>query len=138
MNDQVIEERKESLSKYMNELVLCYNIFGDPDVCNFIAMKDKDFMWKHFKSLYEYQETLLRNSSIGSIGPKISDVSEKSGGTGTSEDTNNDNKSPAKAGAGPQGASPIPLKTSFSQSKITSNVECEQKVLDLLDALEND
>jgi len=29
MNSEVIEERKESLSKYMNELVQVLNIFGD-------------------------------------------------------------------------------------------------------------
>lgn len=42
MKDEVIEERKESLAKYMNELVWCFNIFADPDVCNFIAMKDRE------------------------------------------------------------------------------------------------
>ena len=54
MNSEVIEERKESLSKYMNELAQVVNIFGDPDVRSFIAMKDNEFMWKHFKNLYDY------------------------------------------------------------------------------------
>jgi hypothetical protein len=44
MKDQVIGERKETLAKYMNELLQAFNIFGDLDVVNFIAMKDKDFM----------------------------------------------------------------------------------------------
>ena len=44
MNSEVIDERKESLSKYMNELVQVFNIFGDQDVRNFIAMKDTEFM----------------------------------------------------------------------------------------------
>ena len=54
MNSEVIEERKESLSKYMNELAQVVNIFGDPDVRSFISMKDTEFMWKHFKNLYDY------------------------------------------------------------------------------------
>jgi PX domain len=44
MNSEVIEERKESLSRYMNELAQVLNIFGDQDVRNFIAMKDTEFM----------------------------------------------------------------------------------------------
>jgi hypothetical protein len=44
MNSEVIEERKESLSKYMNELAQVVNIFGDPDVRSFISMKDTEFM----------------------------------------------------------------------------------------------
>jgi hypothetical protein len=41
MKDEVIEERKESLAKYMNELLLVhFNIFADNDVCEFISMKD--------------------------------------------------------------------------------------------------
>lgn len=44
MNSEVIDERKESLSKYMNELIQVFNIFGDQDVRNFIAMKDTEFM----------------------------------------------------------------------------------------------
>jgi hypothetical protein len=44
MNNEVIEERKESLSKYMNELAQVVNIFGDPDVRSFISMKDTEFM----------------------------------------------------------------------------------------------
>lgn len=87
MNSEVIDERKESLSKYMNELVQVFNIFGDQDVRNFIAMKDTEFMWKHFKNLYDVQETLFKNISfVGGTGHKISDVSEKSGGNVTSED----------------------------------------------------
>ena len=54
LKDQVIEERKEGLQKYMNDLLLHFNIFSDSDVCNFISMKDKDFMRKHFKNLYDY------------------------------------------------------------------------------------
>ncbi len=88
MNSEVIEERKEALSRYMNELVQVLNIFGDPDICNFIAMKDTDFMRKHFKSLYDYQEKMFKNANeIGGTGHKISDVSDKSGGNATSEDT---------------------------------------------------
>jgi len=45
-------------------------------------MKDKDLMRKHFKNLCDYQENM---SKLGSIGHKISDVSEKSGGA-TSEE----------------------------------------------------
>jgi hypothetical protein len=54
MKDQVIEERKEALAKYMNDLMHCFNIFSDPDVKSFIAMRDKEMMCKYFKSLYEY------------------------------------------------------------------------------------
>lgn len=54
MKEQVIEERKEALAKYMNELLMRFNIFAEPDVCNFIAMKDKDKMRSYFKSLYDY------------------------------------------------------------------------------------
>ena len=48
MRDQVIEERKEALAKYMNELIQHFNIFADKDVCNFIAMKDKELMRTYF------------------------------------------------------------------------------------------
>jgi len=44
MNAGVIEERKEALTKYMNELAIVINIFADPDVYNFIAMKDTELM----------------------------------------------------------------------------------------------
>ncbi len=44
MNAGVIEERKEALTKYMNELAIVMNIFADPDVYNFIAMKDTELM----------------------------------------------------------------------------------------------
>jgi len=64
----------------MNELLLHFNIFSDIDVCQFIAMKDKEIMRKHFKNLYDYQENVYKMG-----GHKISDVSEKSGGA-TSED----------------------------------------------------
>jgi hypothetical protein len=66
----------------MNELLNHFNIFSDPDVCSFIAMKDKDFMRKHFKHLYDYQENLMK---IG--GHKISDVSDRSGGATSEENT---------------------------------------------------
>lgn len=74
MKEEVIEERKEALAKYMNELLNHFNIFADMEVCNFISMKDKEKMWTYFKSLYDYQESLNKMS-----GHKISDVSEKSG-----------------------------------------------------------
>ena len=74
MKDQVIEERKEALAKYMNELIQHFNIFADNDVCSFIAMKDKELMRTYFKSLYEYQESYMK---IGAN--KFSDVSDKSG-----------------------------------------------------------
>ncbi len=91
----------------MNELLQYFNIFSDSDVCNFIAMKDKEFMRKHFKSLCDYQDNLMK---IG--GHKISDVSEKSSGA-TSQDNPSvsgniaANKSPVKA-------NPNNLKASFS------------------------
>jgi hypothetical protein len=50
-------------------------------------MKDTEFMWKHFKNLYDYQESILKNAGyLVGTGHKISDVSEKSGGNMTSED----------------------------------------------------
>jgi len=39
-SQQVIEERREALAKYMNALVIGYNIFADPDVCQFITPVD--------------------------------------------------------------------------------------------------
>jgi hypothetical protein len=54
MKEQVIEERKETLAKYMNELVLTFNIFSDPDVTAFIAIKNNDKMRAHLKSLFDY------------------------------------------------------------------------------------
>ena len=82
MKDHVILERQEALAKYMNELLLHFNIFADNDVCDFISMKDKDYMRTYFKSLHEYQETLMK-------GQKLSDFSD----SGISEDSN---KSPVK------------------------------------------
>jgi hypothetical protein len=98
-------------------------------------MKDKDLMRKHFKNLSDYQESM---SKMGSGGHKISDVSDISGG-GTSEENPSGqgnltgNKSPVKVPSNN-------LKASFSAQnpKSQSNVECEQKVLELLDALEHD
>lgn len=69
-----MEERRESLARYMNELLLYLNIFADRDICGFIAMRDKEVMRTYFKSLCEYQEGIMKMS-----GSKISDVSEKSG-----------------------------------------------------------
>lgn len=91
----------------MNDLLLYFNIFGDSNVCNFIAMKDKEFMRKHFKNLCDYQDNLLK---IG--GHKISDVSEKSGGANSEDNPSVSgnlaaNKSPVKA-------NPNNLKASFS------------------------
>lgn len=117
-----MEERKDALAKYMNELVQHFNIFADPDVCAFISMKDKDKMRTYLKDLYEYQESFLKLS-----GSKVSDVSDRSGNS-DEQATRSPNKVPAN-----------PLKQSFTcQSKFQSNIESEQKVLDLLDALEHD
>lgn len=54
MKEQVIDERKVALSNYMNELLSYFNIFADKDICNFIAMKDKEFMRSYFQNLYDY------------------------------------------------------------------------------------
>ncbi len=44
-------------------------------------------MWKHFKNLYDYQESILKNNAyLTAAGHKISDVSEKSGGNAISDD----------------------------------------------------
>jgi hypothetical protein len=51
---------------------LGYNIFKDPDVCTFIAVKDgADSMRGYFKLLSDYHQSY--------IGHKFSDISEKSG-----------------------------------------------------------
>lgn len=93
-------------------------------------MKDKDLMRKHFKILCDHQDSM---SKMGGGGHKISDVSDKSGGATSEENPSaqGGNKSPVKVNN---------LKASFSAQnpKSQSNVECEQKVLELLDALEHD
>ena len=76
-SSHVIQERREALANYMNELVQSFNIFSDPEVCSFISMKDSknaQIMRAYFKNLYEYQESIMKMS-----GHKISDVSDKSG-----------------------------------------------------------
>ena len=109
MKEQVIEERRDALSKYMNELVQHFNIFSDPDVCSFISMKDKEMMRTYFKSLYDYQESLIKLS-----GNKISDVSDKSGTSDEAPERGALNKSPIKVSPNPSTQVPNPLKQSFS------------------------
>ena len=78
---------------------------------------------------------MLQAYPLNATGHKISDVSEKSGGAATSEDTisaNGGNRSPAKI---PNKNQPNPLKASFSLATCKSNNESEQKVLDLLEGL---
>lgn len=58
----------------MNELSSYINIFADQDICDFIAMKDKEFMRSYFQNLYDYQESLMKDRSFH----KISDASDKS------------------------------------------------------------
>ena len=56
----------------------------------------------------------------------MSDVSEKSGNSEEAKTLRQVGKSPAKVN---------PLKQSFSSTKVTSPIESEQKVIELLEAL---
>ncbi len=91
LKEQVVDERKESLARYMNDLLLYINIFADPDICAFIAMRDKEIMRAYFKSLYEYQENIMKMSCN-----KISDVSDKSGNSEDAVSALSGNRSPIK------------------------------------------